>query len=93
MFFGRSYDTVVCIWDGVNPVRMTQELIEDMDWDFPEYERLPDGAFRICQYRYDFVELGEYNTALFNITELPEDSMSPEYWDRLKEWKEYQGVE
>lgn len=89
---GKVDSRSVMVWDGINPVLMSQQLLEDMDWDLPDCERLPNNTFRICQYRFEhFRTYSHYNMVAFNVVEFPSEGVPQEYWDRLEEWKAYMG--
>ena len=88
---GMIDDSPVCIWDKINPIIMTQQLIEDFNYDLQDVARLPNRALRIFQYRFDFYEVyPEYGIVLFNVSEIP-NSMNNDYWNKLTEWLIYQG--
>ncbi len=88
---GMVDDLSVCIWNKVNPVIFSQNLIEELDYYLADVERLPNRAIRICQYRFDFYEVySEYSIVLFTVSEIP-NIMSDSYWNRLTEWLISQG--
>lgn len=90
---GKVGDRLVSLWDGVNPVLMSQELFNNLDWDSPDIEALPNHSFRICQYRFEHVQTyPKYNIIAFEIDEFPNEGVPQEYRDRLVEWKAYQEI-
>lgn len=83
----------VAWWDGNNPILISQQLLEGMGSDDSEIEALPNRAYRVCQYRIEFVKAYPQNGFVtFNVIPLPENEVLPEYWQRFKSWCEYQGL-
>ncbi len=91
LFCGYADDELVTYWNEINPIIMSQQFIENLDYDLDYIERLPNRAMRICQYRFDFLKVyPEYEIVLFTVTYLY-NSMSNSYWNKLTEWLVYQG--
>ena len=90
---GKVGDRAIIQWDGINPILISQQFIEACDWGDPDIERLPNKKFRIGHYTFEYVNAyPEYDVVAFNEVPMAEDEVPQSYWDRLAEWKAYQGI-
>lgn len=71
--FKRDEDGISMTWDGINPVFMTQQLFEDLDWERPEAEVLSHDTFRLCQYHFKHLKTyRQYSIIAFTVSPISE---------------------